>query len=81
MSGLPVISSNFPGLIHLVDEQGCGLVVEPDNPKQIAAAINYIHSNPEKAHSMRKNALMNAKKYNWENEGKKLLGVYESLFG
>lgn len=79
MAGLPVVSSNFPGLIRLVEEPECGLVVEQDNPKQIAAAINIIHNNPEKAELMRNNALKSAEKYNWENESKKLVSVYESL--
>jgi glycosyltransferase involved in cell wall biosynthesis len=79
MAGLPVVSSNFPGLIHLVENAGCGLVVDNDNPKQIAEAINYIHNNTESYESMRINALSSAQKYNWENESKKLVQVYENL--
>jgi len=81
MAGLPVISSNFPGLIQLVENEGCGLVVDPDNPQKIAAAVNFIYSNPEKAELMKKNTLISAQKYNWENESKKLIWVYESLLG
>lgn len=38
-AGIPVICSNFPGLKIFVEEAGCGLTVQPDDPHAIAATI------------------------------------------
>jgi glycosyltransferase involved in cell wall biosynthesis len=79
MMGLPVVSSNFPGLIKLVEGNDCGKVVNPSSPVEISDAVNYIYRNPQKAQEMRENSLKKAQIYNWENESKKLLFVYKEL--
>jgi len=79
-SGVPVIASNFSLWREIVEGAGCGLLVNPLKPKEIADAVIYILENPEEAQEMGKNGRRAVKeRYNWGMEEKKLLGLYEVL--
>lgn len=79
-AGLPVIASNFPLWKDIVESNNCGICVDPLNPKEIAEAIRYLVNNPDIARKMGENGRKAVlEKYNWENEAKKLLKVYESI--
>ena len=39
-AGLPVVSTKVDGLVELVDDGASGLLVEPDNPTKLAAALS-----------------------------------------
>jgi len=79
-AGIPVIASNFPLWKEIVVKNECGICVDPLNPEEIAAAINWVLQNPMAAASMGRNGL-NAvlEKYNWEAESQKLNSFYEKL--
>ena len=79
-AGLPVIASDFPLWKKIIDDAGCGICIDPTNPKKIAEAILYLSNNPK----VRKKMGINGRKavlekYNWERESKKLLTAYEKL--
>ncbi len=79
-SGLPVIGSNFPLWKLIIEDNKCGICVDPTDPKEIANAINYIKNNPEEAKAMGDNGKRLVKeKYNWGAEEKKLLEFYKEL--
>ncbi|MGB2885643.1 MAG: glycosyltransferase, partial [Dehalococcoidia bacterium] len=78
-AGLPVVGSNFPDLKMFIEGYNFGVTCDPDNPKDIADAINYILSDESRYNEMRRNALEAAKVFNWENESRKLLALYEGL--
>lgn len=79
-AGLPVIASNFQSWKNIVESNNCGICVDPLNPKDIAEAIKYLVDNPDIARKMGENGRKAVlEKYNWENEAKKLLNVYEKL--
>jgi glycosyltransferase involved in cell wall biosynthesis len=46
----PIIASNISDLPEILD--GCGWIVEPENPKQLAEKIQYVLNNPEEAKKM-----------------------------
>ena len=78
--GLPVITSNFKLYKDIIDANNCGICVDPENPNEIAKAIEYILTNPEKAKEMGQNGSRLVKeKYNWENEESKLINIYKTL--
>ena len=78
--GLPVASPDFPELKQLLEEVQCGVVFNPEDPKDIARAINEILSDPAKAKKMGQNGLRAFnERYNWEVEEKKLLEIYQNL--
>jgi len=78
-AGLPVVSSNFPALKSIVEGYHFGKTCNPEDPEDIAAAINWVLADKKRYNEMRRNALKAAKIFNWENESKKLLEVYRRL--
>lgn len=80
-AGIPVIGSNFQLWKEIIENNSCGICVDPTMPSEIAKAIEFIQKNPEKAKEMgergRKKVIDT---YNWETEGKKLISVYNNLF-
>lgn len=80
LCSLPIVTSNFLGLKNIIEKCNCGICVDPLNPKEIAEAIRYLVNNPDIARKMGENGRKAVlEKYNWENEAKKLLKVYESI--
>lgn len=78
--GIPVVASNFPLYRQIVMDSKCGLLVNPDNPREIVDAINWLLENPDEAHQMGMNgrkAIL--ERYNWEHEERKLLKLYNGL--
>ncbi len=78
--GLPVIASDFPLWKEIVEDNECGLCVDPQNPEAIAKAIQFFFENPEKIDEMGSNGINAvANTYNWLIEEKKLIGLYDML--
>lgn len=50
--GKPVIGSNVEGMDEIIDHGANGLLVEKNNPKALAEAINYLCANPDIARKM-----------------------------
>jgi len=80
-AGLPIIVSNFSLWKSFVDKNQCGICVDPTNPSAIADGINSILTNPIMAQQMGKNGKRAVlEKYNWSNEERKLISLYNSIF-
>jgi glycosyltransferase involved in cell wall biosynthesis len=79
-SSIPVVASDFPLWREIVENNECGLCVDPLNPKAIGKAIQYLINNPDQAERMGKNGRKAVEeKYNWTIEEQKLLRLYEAL--
>jgi len=79
-AGVPVIGSNFPLWKSIIEDNNCGLCVDPENPQEIAEAMDYLRNNPELANEMGENGKKTVVDiYNWANEEKKLFEVYKSI--
>ncbi len=79
-AGLPVIASNFPLWGEIVEKNKCGLLVNPLDPSEISKAISWIIDNPKEAQKMGENGRRAVlEKYNWANEEKKLIKLYNNL--
>ncbi|OYD17599.1 hypothetical protein CH333_00280 [candidate division WOR-3 bacterium JGI_Cruoil_03_44_89] len=79
-AGLPIVASNFPSLREIIEDIGCGITVNPLNPREIAKTIEYLIMHPNNAQKMGENGRKaTLKKYNWEIEKERLLSVYEKL--
>lgn len=78
--GIPVIGSNFPLWKEIIEENKCGLCVDPLDPAAIAKAITWLTDHQAEARSMGDNGRKAVKEnYNWEAEGKTLITIYEGL--
>ena len=61
----PIIATNVSDLPLILD--GCGWIVEPDNPEQLAETIQYVLNNPEEAEEMGWKARQKCiDKYSWD---------------
>lgn len=79
-SGIPVIASNFSLWRGIVEGNTCGLCVDPLSSKEIAEAIDFLVSNPDKAQAMGENGKrVVLEKYNWSIEEGKLISFYEDI--
>lgn len=80
-AGIPVIASNFPLWQDIVEENQCGLCVDPLDAQAIAGAIDYLVRNPTEAEQMGRNGKQAVEQeYNWDIEEVKLLKFYKGLF-
>lgn len=79
-AGIPVIASNFPLWRSIIDEERCGICIDPLNPYEIANAIDYLIENPLEALHMGENGKTAIKeKYNWAIEEAKLFKLYDEI--
>lgn len=79
-SGLPVIGSDFPLWRQIIEDNRCGICVNPNNPEEIGKAITYLVEHPLEAKEMGENGRrLVVEKYNWKVEEEKLLSLYKSL--
>jgi len=80
MAGLPIVASNMPGWQGFVEEEKCGILVDPNDLGQITRAIEYLMKHPEERHRMGENGRRAVlAKYNWNREAKKLLALYKEI--
>lgn len=79
-AGIPVIASDFPLWKKFIEDNKCGICIDPLNPSAISEAISWIAHHCDEARNMGRNGLQSMKeKYSWESEQKKLILIYESL--
>ncbi|MGO9179868.1 MAG: glycosyltransferase family 4 protein [Candidatus Limnocylindrales bacterium] len=65
--GVPVIVTDLPGQANIVSHNGCGLVVPPDDPSAIAAAVATLDSHPRLAQLMGQRARKTAvAQFSWD---------------
>jgi len=77
---LPIIASDFQLWKSIIEDNNCGLCVNPTDINQIAHAIKTIVDNKELRLEMAENAYELVKtKYNWDMEEKKLIKLFNKL--
>ena len=79
-AGLPVIVSDFPLWREFVGQIGCGLLVDPLDPRAIGAAIEFMLTQPDEAEAMgRRGREAIEQCYNWEHESTRLINLYQAV--
>lgn len=77
---LPVLISNYPYAIEMNEKYNFGICVDPDNICEIVKAIKLIRNDKNLAELLGGNGYaLYEKHFNWENEEKKLVGLYSDL--
>ena len=81
-AGIPVIGSNYPLWKSIIEGNNCGICVDPENPQQIANAIDTLVNDKALAKKMGENGIQAVnEKYNWSIEEAKLFKLYDELLG
>jgi glycosyltransferase involved in cell wall biosynthesis len=81
-AGLPIVCSSFPVWRELVEGNGCGICVDPEDPEAAARAVRWLHAHPEEASRMGEAGRRAvAERYNWDKAAENLLGLYRCLLG
>jgi len=80
-AGVPVVASDLPGLAPIVRATGCGELCDPDDPVDIARAINLILDAPEVRRVAYRDACLAAARgrYGWPLQAQILRRLYADL--
>ncbi len=79
-AGIPVITADFPYHRGIVEKHNCGLCVSPTDPEAIAKAIQWMFDHPEEAEAMGRRGREAVKAYyNWANEERELMQLYDRV--
>lgn len=77
-AGLPVVASDLPPSRELLEDAGCGFLVDPFDSAAVAEAIGWLFDHPDEAEQMgRRGRQAILDRYNWTGEGQKLVRYYE----
>lgn len=78
--GLPVILSDIPYNRSVIEEYGIGMLVNPDQPEDIAEKITYLLAHPDEMKAMgEKGKQLVLTEWNWSKEEEKLLWLYKEI--
>jgi len=79
-AGLPFVASNFPLWEKIAKENNCGICVNPKDIDEISRACELLLRDSQLSKLMGKNGREAVeKRYNWKNEEKKLIDLYDSF--
>ena len=78
--GLPIVATNFPELVNVVEKAQCGILVDSSKPEEIAKAFTFLLKNPQEAVEMGKRgkeAINN--EFGYHNDLKRMETFYSKL--
>jgi len=76
--GLPVISTNVGGVPYIVKEGETALMVPPDDPRQMAAALIRLCTDSALRMRLRDRGCLEVRQYAWQEVRPRWLSLYES---
>lgn len=78
--GLPIVGSNFGHIRNIIENDQVGITINPEDPNEIAEALNSILTNEELHKTFRENGKEAVKKkYRWEFMEEKLILIYSEM--
>jgi glycosyltransferase involved in cell wall biosynthesis len=78
--GKPVLVSDCPAQLRVVEDCSCGLIHEADNPESFAEKALLLLKDPQLRQKMGENALKSVQStWNWDITGRGLLKLYERI--
>lgn len=79
-AGLPVIIADTMQCRKIVEDNACGLVVDPLDVSAIARAVNWMIEHPDLAHEMgARGRRLVLERYQWSSEASKLTKLYAQI--
>jgi phosphatidyl-myo-inositol alpha-mannosyltransferase len=76
-SGTPIVASDIAGYRQVVHHRHEGLLVPPQQPTALAAALLHLLDNPELQETMGRAGRETALQYSWEGITERVIDVYE----
>ncbi len=70
--GIPIVASDLPSIREVLRNEENAILVEPDNPVDLAQAINRLLDDKELARRISENALRDVKEYSWDERAKRI---------
>jgi glycosyltransferase involved in cell wall biosynthesis len=78
-SGVPMIATDMPGLADLIEHETTGLLVAPESPERLAAALQRLFSDDALVARMKGRARQVVEQYDWRKVAQRHVALYESL--
>ena len=75
-SGRPIVSSDLPSIREILNERNA-VLVEPDNSKALASAIERVLRSSDLSEKISMQALRDVQNYSWSNRAKNILWFYQ----
>lgn len=79
--GLPVVAARFGGFPEVVDEGRTGLLVPPQDPEALAAAVAGLLADPARLEAMRQAAPAWAAQFSWGAVASRMEDAYRAALG
>jgi glycosyltransferase involved in cell wall biosynthesis len=80
-SGLPMIATDMPGLADLIEPERTGLLVPPESPESLAAAMGRLFTDDFLVRRMSHTARRVVQQYDWRNIAQQHVQLYARLLG
>ena len=78
-AGAPVVASNIPGYHHVIGDSGAGLLVPPNRPADLAAALSEILEDDARQRTLRSHGRQRAQEFSVEMVGPQVVDLYDRL--
>jgi glycosyltransferase involved in cell wall biosynthesis len=78
-AGVPVVASRVGGIAEVVEDSRNGILVEPENPKQLADAITMVLEDEELRENLIRNGHETSEKFSWRSMSSAIDKIYEEL--
>jgi len=77
-TGVPVVATKYGGPSEILEDGVTGLLIDPNDPKDIASKIRMLIKNPQLYNTISKNAIkMVNKNFTWDASARKFLNVFK----
>jgi len=71
-AGKPIVASRVPAVQEILEDRRNALLVEPDDPEALAAAICELRNRPDLARRIARNARRTVEQYTWSGRAEKI---------
>ena len=75
-AGVPIVASDIHGFKRVVERNVQGLLVEPQNPRALAAALYALARDPDLRHEMGEAGRARAPEFSWDRVTERIVDFY-----
>jgi phosphatidylinositol alpha-mannosyltransferase len=75
-AGVPIVASDIHGFKRVIERNVQGILVEPRNPRALAAALYALAGDPERRHEMGQAGRARAPEFSWDRVTERIVDYY-----